>query len=145
MKNNKSRFPKARSRVTNGAELFPDVDGRSQAARRTKEIYSSVQDLLGGPTKLTEVERILVKQFSILAMDQEVMAGKLINGEDVDMGAYGKSVKTSRRLLATLGLLDKDAEEDDEDEDDGSTELMDHLKERHGVNLPPSKVKRLRL
>ncbi len=98
--------PTARSRISNGRELFlGDVDGRSREARRFRDIYASLVQHLGGENEITEAERHLAKRAASLCVWCEVEEGKLAaESGDFDVGPYTTGVNSLRRLLADLGL-----------------------------------------
>lgn len=100
-------MPQARSRVTNGMQLFlTRVDGRTVEARRFRDVFAQlVIDLGGDPT---EAQLALVRRAATLAVwceKQEVELAKgAKRGAKLNVQAYTTVVNTLRRLLATLGL-----------------------------------------
>ena len=76
--------PEARSRIGNGKALLPDVDGRSGAMRRYKEI--------------------LARRAATLAVWCEGAEGRMANGEALEIAPFTTAANTLRRLLADLGL-----------------------------------------
>ena len=70
--------PTARSRLTNGRELFlGEVDGRSREARRYRDVYAGLVAHLGGADVVTEPRRHLAKRASALVVWCEVEEAKL--------------------------------------------------------------------
>lgn len=96
----------ARSRVTNGTTLFivDDIDGRSPAARRFKDIIAGVSSDLGGHDHLSEVQRQLVRRFAVLSLQCELTEAALVAGDAVDVDLLSRLSGTMNRLASTLGL-----------------------------------------
>src|SRR6266550_1088460 len=77
-----SRLPaptkaQARSRVSNGRDVLPDVDGRSLVARRYRDIVSTVASDQGGAEQLSEARLQLIRRFSAAAVLAELMEARL--------------------------------------------------------------------
>ncbi len=97
--------PTARSRLTNGRELFlGDVDGRGREARRYRDVYAGLVAHLGGDAIVTEPRRHLAKRASALVVWCEVEEAKLATSADLDIGTYTTAINALRRLLGDLGL-----------------------------------------
>ena len=97
--------PTARSRLTNGRELFlGEVDGRSREARRYRDVYAGLVAHLGGDDVVTDPRRHLAKRASALVVWTEVEESKLATGETLDIGTYTTAINALRRLLGDLGL-----------------------------------------
>ena len=62
------RSSKQRSRMTNGTELLPDIDGRSAIARRFKDITSAILSDQGGADHCSESRLQLVRRFAAAAV-----------------------------------------------------------------------------
>jgi hypothetical protein len=54
----------ARSWISNGGELLPDIDGRSIVARRYRDIASAILADQGGADQCSESRRQLIRRFS---------------------------------------------------------------------------------
>jgi hypothetical protein len=95
--------PSARSRVSNGKDLFLEgVDGRSAIARRYRDILAQlVSDLGGDPS---EAQTIIVRRATTLAVWCEQAEGEAASGKPLDIGEYTTATNTLRRLLNDLGL-----------------------------------------
>ena len=52
----------ARSRLTNGRDLLPGVDGRSTWARLLRDVSSAMYVHLGGEDRISEPQRMLVRR-----------------------------------------------------------------------------------
>src|SRR5262249_39497259 len=83
--------PKARSRVTNGATLLPNVDGRTFWVRRFRDLFVIHISDLGG-NALSEAERSMVRRACCLEVELErleqlfALAGSA-NAEQLDLYA----------------------------------------------------------
>jgi len=95
--------PTARSRVSNGKDLFLDgVDGRSALARRYRDIIAQlVSDLGGDPS---EAQSIIARRATTLAVWCEQAEAKAAGGQPLNIGEFTTATNTLRRLLADLGL-----------------------------------------
>lgn len=94
--------PEARSRIGNGKALLPDVDGRSGAMRRYKEILAQLFADMGG--RPTEAQQIIARRAATLAVWCEGAEGRMANGEALEIAPFTTAANTLRRLLADLGL-----------------------------------------
>jgi len=126
------RKPDARSRVTNGHDVLPNVDGRSEIARRYFDISSAIISDQGGLDRLAEARLQLIRRFSASAVMAEQLEAALARGETIDIGQHALLVSSlcrlsnriginrrAREVLPTLeGYLEAHAERD-EAEDDG--------------------------
>lgn len=98
------RKPEARSRVTNGADILPGIDGRSLVARRYRDICAALAADQGGADRMSEARGQLVRRFAALAVQAERMEAQLANGETLDVGQYSQIVSTLVRVAARLGI-----------------------------------------
>jgi hypothetical protein len=112
-----SRTPKwakatARSRVTNGKELLPGVDGRSLWARRYRDVLTLHLSDLGGEDNISEAEKTLARRAACLVVELELMEVRFATGDEPDtedttanmLDRYQRTANTLRRLLESLGL-----------------------------------------
>lgn len=79
-----------------------DLDNRTAAARRARELVADLEADLGGD--LSTAERELVKRAALLGAiveDQEVC---WLQRQPADLALYGQLVDRQRRILETLGL-----------------------------------------
>jgi hypothetical protein len=93
-----------RSRISNGSDLLPDVDGRSTAARRYRDIVAALVSDQGGPERLSEVRLQLCRRFAGIAVQAEVLEARLARGEPVDAALHSTLTTTMTRVAARLGL-----------------------------------------
>ena len=99
--------PEARSRVTNGRELLPDVDHRTRWIRRFADVLSLHLQQLGGESEVSHAEAAIARRASCLIVECEAMertfalAGSA-TAEQLDK--YQRAANTLRRLCESLGL-----------------------------------------
>jgi hypothetical protein len=98
------RSPTLRSRVTNGKELLANVDGRTAAARRYRDLCMSLADDLGGAASLTEAQRALVRQAAAMIVQSEKLQGEVLRGEIVDCEQLTRLANAATRILTRLGI-----------------------------------------
>jgi hypothetical protein len=98
-----SRKPTARSRVSNGKQLFLEgVDGRTPLVRRYRDVLAElVSDLGGDPS---EAQSLIARRAATLAVWCEQAEAEMAAGRDFDVSVYATSANALRRLLADLGL-----------------------------------------
>jgi hypothetical protein len=63
--------PEGRSRITNGKDLLPGVDGRSLVARRYRDISSAILTDQGGADACSESRLQLIRRFAAAAVIAE--------------------------------------------------------------------------
>jgi hypothetical protein len=93
-----------RSRVSNGGEVLPDVDGRSVIARRYRDIVNAIVGDQGGIDHISEVRLQLVRRFAAAAVLAERMEAALARGEEIDVDQHGVLSSTLVRIAQRLGL-----------------------------------------
>jgi hypothetical protein len=93
-----------RSRVTNGKDLLANVDGRTAAARRYRDLAIWLADDLGGAASLTEAQRALVRQAAAMIVQSEKLQGEVLRGEVVDCEQLTRLANAATRILSRLGL-----------------------------------------
>ncbi|MEI4484058.1 MULTISPECIES: hypothetical protein [unclassified Phyllobacterium] len=97
----------ARSRVTNGKEILPGVDGRTHWAKRFRDLISIHIDDLGGVANCSEAEKSIIRRACTLTVELErlevrfALAGEASEG---DLDLYSRLSNTLRRLLDVTGL-----------------------------------------
>ena len=99
---------KARSAITNGRHLLPEVDGRSAWMRRYRDLIDAHEVDLGGEDLISESERRLIRRSAMLTVQLEMMDARFAQSESeasrIDLDAYQRASNSLRRLLQTLGL-----------------------------------------
>jgi hypothetical protein len=96
--------PTARSRVSNGADLLPGIDGRSATARRYRDILAALASDQGGAARLSEARQQLCRRFAALAVQAEAMEARLARGEPIDLQEHALIASTLVRLAARIGI-----------------------------------------
>jgi hypothetical protein len=94
----------ARSRVSNGADILPGVDGRSLIARRYRDITAAITADQGGAERMSEARMQLIRRFAAAAVLAEVMEARLANGEAIDIAEHSVLSSTLVRLAARIGI-----------------------------------------
>jgi hypothetical protein len=94
----------ARSRLSNGRDVLPDVDGRSVVARRYRDIMGVVVSDQGGAEHLSETQLQLIRRFSAASMLAEQMEARLARGEQINIQEYSVLVSTIVRVAQRIGI-----------------------------------------
>lgn len=99
---------KARSSITNGRHLLPEVDARSAWMRRLRDLIAEHTSDLGGDDLVSEAEKRLIRRAAMLTIQTEMLDAKFAaNGGEAnanDLDCYQRVTNTQRRCLETLGL-----------------------------------------
>jgi hypothetical protein len=93
-----------RSRVTNGHDLLPDIDGRSAIARRYRDIVSAIMVDQGGADRCSESRQQLVRRFAAAAVLAEQMESRLARGEQIDISQHALLCSSLVRLAQRIGI-----------------------------------------
>jgi hypothetical protein len=96
--------PQARSRISNGRDVLPDVDGRSVVARRYRDIICAVISDQGGAEHLSEARLQLIRRFSAASVLSEQIEARLARGEQIDIREYSLLVSTIVRVARRIGI-----------------------------------------
>jgi hypothetical protein len=97
----------ARSRVSNGKEILPQIDGRSLWARRLRELLAAHISDLGGEANISAAELALLRRSVNLICECErrevafALAGEVT---DQQLMVYQTAINCLRRTLECLGL-----------------------------------------
>jgi hypothetical protein len=102
---------KGRSRLTNGYELLPSVDGRSTWARLMRDIIAALTAHCGGADNLSETQRMIARRCAALDAEAVCMEDKFARtrtdgGEPkpADLQLYCTLLNAQRRCLEMLGM-----------------------------------------
>jgi hypothetical protein len=99
---------KARSSITNGRHILPEIDARSAWMRRLRDLISLHVADLGGEALITEGERRLIRLAAMLCIQCEMLDAKFASeggqASQNDLECYQRVTNTLRRTLETLGL-----------------------------------------
>jgi hypothetical protein len=98
------RPSRTRSRVSNGADLLPDIDGRSRQARRFRDILSALVSDQGGADRLSEARLQLCRRFAAAAVLAEVIEARVVNDEGIDLNEHALLSSTLVRLAQRIGI-----------------------------------------
>ncbi len=93
-----------RSRVTNGRDVLPNVDGRSIIAKRYKEIANAILVDQGGVDQCSESRKQLIRRFAAASVLAEQMESKLANGEEINVQEHALLVSSLVRVANKLGI-----------------------------------------
>lgn len=93
-----------RSRVTNGKEYLPGIDGRSVLARRMRDVASQVAADLGGADRLSEAKRQLIRRFAGAAALAEQLEAQVANGKTIDISEHSALTSSLVRISNKIGL-----------------------------------------
>jgi hypothetical protein len=94
----------ARSRLSNGRDVLPDVDGRSVVARRYRDIIGAVVSDPGGAEHLSEARLQLIRRFSAASVLAEQIEARLARGEQINIQEYSLLVSTMVRVAQRIGI-----------------------------------------
>jgi hypothetical protein len=98
---------KGRSRISNGSNILPGVDGRSTWVRRLRDLISLHLSDLGGDDAVSEAERSIIRRAATLTVELErlelifALAGQA-QPEQIDL--YQRTANSLRRLLESIGI-----------------------------------------
>jgi hypothetical protein len=95
-----------RSRVSNGRDVLPGIDGRSIIARRYRDIVSAlaVDQGQGSTLQLSEARLQLIRRFAAAAVLAEQMESRLANGEQIDIAEHALLCSTLVRVGQRIGI-----------------------------------------
>jgi hypothetical protein len=98
------RKSKARSRVTNGRDILPGIDGRSTVARRFHDIVTAILVDQGGIDRCAESRLQLIRRFAAAAVIAEQMEARLANGEEINITEHAQLASTLVRIAQRIGI-----------------------------------------
>ena len=98
------RKASARSRVSNGGHILPDVDGRSAVARRYRDIAAQIIADMGGASQCAEARLQLIRRFAAAAVLAEQMEARLANGHSINITDHALLSSTLVRLAQRIGI-----------------------------------------
>jgi hypothetical protein len=100
----KERKSHGRSRVSNGRDLLPDIDGRSLVARRYRDICGAIVVDQGGADRLSESRLQLIRRFAAAAVLAEQLEARLANGEQINIAEHALLCSTLVRVAQRIGI-----------------------------------------
>ena len=96
--------PYSKSRVTNGRDILPGVDGRSLVARRYRDIASAILVDQGGQDQCSESRQQLIRRFAAAAVLAEELEARLARGEKIDITEHALLCSTLVRVSRQIGI-----------------------------------------
>src|SRR5664279_3983051 len=94
----------ARSRVSNGKDILPGVDGRSQISRRYRDISFAIFQDAGGIEQCSEARQQLIRRFAACSVIAEQMEAELANGKPINIAEHSQLSSTLTRLATRIGI-----------------------------------------
>ena len=99
-----ARQAHGRSRITNGRDVLPNVDGRSIVARRFRDIVSAMVADQGGTDQCSESRIQLIRRFAAAAVLAEQMEAELARGKSIDIREHALLCSTMVRVARQIGI-----------------------------------------
>jgi hypothetical protein len=96
-----------RSRVTNGTELLPGLDGRSLLARRFRDLIAQHTMDLGGESNVSQAQLSLIRRAAALTVELERWETRFADDDGAKplaLDQYQRCLNSLRRVLESLGL-----------------------------------------
>jgi hypothetical protein len=92
------------SRVSNGRDVLPNVDGRLLIARRYRDITSAIMVDQGGADQCSECRKQLIRSFAAAAALAEHLEEQLARGEAIDIQQHASLCSTMVSVARHLGV-----------------------------------------
>ncbi len=96
--------PQFRSRVSNGEDILPGVDGRSSVARRYRDISCAIVSDMGGADQCSESRLQLIRRFAAAAVLAEQAEARMANGGKIDVAEHCQLASTMVRIAHRIGI-----------------------------------------
>lgn len=96
-----------RSRVTNGKDLLPGIDGRTLWVRRLRDVMAAHTIDLGGENAISEAQRSIIRRIGTLTVAIEQLEARFAvdgGGSDRALDQHQRMAGNLRRLLEAIGL-----------------------------------------
>jgi hypothetical protein len=103
------------------------LDGRTHAARRTRDLIGAIESDLGGHDNVSEGERQIVMRAGVLGALIENFEAQWLAGERIELSEYLAAVNCQRRLLECVGLRRRPRDVE------GLVELMQREAEKNAI------------
>lgn len=81
-----------------------DIDRRTTAYQRTRELIAAIESDLGGVEQLSTAEQQIGKRAAITSSMLDDLGAKWLQGEPVDPSLWATLSNAERRLYETIGL-----------------------------------------
>jgi hypothetical protein len=101
---NAGRKACARSRVSNGRDVLPDIDGRTVVARRYRDIAGAILIDQGGTDVCSESRKQLIRRFAAAAVLAEQLEAQLARGDAIDIQEHALLCSTMVRVAQRIGI-----------------------------------------
>jgi hypothetical protein len=98
-----ARRAHGRSRITNGRDVLPNVDGRSIVARRFRDIVSAMVADQGGADQCSEARVQLIRR-AAAAVLAEQMEAELARGISINIQKHALLCSTMVRVARQIGV-----------------------------------------
>jgi hypothetical protein len=102
--NGNKRFPRLRGKRRLQLRTLDDLDHRTRAVRRTRELVDTLISDLGGDAAVTVAVRQLVQRAALLGALIEDIEIRWVDGEPIPLVDYLTAINTQQRVLTALGL-----------------------------------------
>jgi hypothetical protein len=93
-----------RSAISNNLLALRGVDGRGAVARRYRDVVISLADDAGGVDRLSEPQKILVRQAAMMTVKIEDVQSRIVAGEDIDVEQLTRLGNVLARTLQLIGV-----------------------------------------
>jgi len=94
-----------RAAVSNGSRLHAgEVDGRTEAARRFRDVLAEIVSDLGGADILSEGQRQLARRAAMMSVEAERQEAEAVAGGKLDPDSFGALADRLGRVFNRLGL-----------------------------------------
>jgi hypothetical protein len=81
-----------------------DLDKRTGAAKRVRELVRAIESDLGGSDHLSATQRQLVQRAAVLSAIAEDFEVRWAMGQEVDVGTHITLINSLRRVYETIGM-----------------------------------------
>jgi hypothetical protein len=84
-----------RSKVTNGRQMLPNVDGRLRITRRFRDIANAIAQDQGGVDRISEVRHQVIRRFAAAACLAEAREARMARGDSSGMRCSAPTFRTT--------------------------------------------------
>jgi hypothetical protein len=85
-------------------KTIDDIDQRTLAGKRARELVAAIEADLGGVENLTAGVKQLIQRAAVLAAMIESSEAQWLSGKPIDLNNFLAAIGVQRRVLTTLGL-----------------------------------------
>src|SRR5262245_43348257 len=94
-----------RSRITNGTDLLPGIDGRSNWARRFRDVIGLHTSDLGGIDECSQAEQSIIRRAAALTVELENLEVKFALANQAGEGVKPVTLELYARIASHLRRL----------------------------------------